>query len=100
MDCSKGETHNTDVLWVVAKRRPCHALLDSPKSLRHISEFSLDHCLLNAKGNMPKYPTVFLQYFFSSPACLGSPACLSKYLKSVWIIAYLEEKELCENSQH
>ena len=26
------------------------------------SEFSLDLCLLNAKGTMPKYLTVFLQF--------------------------------------
>ena len=52
-------TRPTDVLWVVAiwsgptasKRvLPCHAFLDGPKSLRHISEFSLDNCLLNAKA--------------------------------------------------
>ena len=44
----------TDVLRVVAKSVmwPCHTLLDGPKSLRHASEFSLDHCLLNAKGTM------------------------------------------------
>ena len=44
---------------------PCHALLDGPKSLRYSFEFSLDHCLLIAKGTMPKYPTVFIQHFFN-----------------------------------
>ena len=87
---------------------PYHTLLYGPKSLRHIFEFSLVHHLLNAKGIMPKYPTVFLQYFFqckmsvTSPChtLLGNPACLRKFIKLVWIIAYLDEKKLCKNGQH
>ena len=54
-----------------------------PKSLRHISEFSLDHCLLNAKGNMPKYP------FLKS----NGPKFFGKIFLFIWITSYMIQKE-------
>ena len=84
------------VLWVVAKGvilpRP-FGWSEKLEALSLISEFSVDHCLLNAKGTMPKYPTVFLHSFLNENlawpchALLGSPACLRNFFELVWIIA-------------
>ena len=43
IDITSRSASPTDVLWVATP------FSDGLKSLRHISKFSLDHCLINAK---------------------------------------------------
>ena len=54
---------STNIVWAVLKgvTLPHRTLLNGSKSLKHISQFSLDHFLLYAKETMPKYPTAFLE---------------------------------------
>ena len=72
----------TDVLWLVAKGVALSRPFEWSENLRHISEFSSDPWLLNAKGTCQDIQP------FSCNALLGCPACLRKFMKIVWIIGH------------